>query len=138
MNVALAKKVLTKVRKHPERHNQDEFVSGLTQLDTKTMKGTACGTTACLAGWAGVLAAPKGTRIDPNNTTLMFPDGSSMDIERYATEQLDLTSDQAGALFYCFDNATAIKRLEYLTTNPVASYEDLETEFPSPTSDADW
>lgn len=149
-NVELAQKVLNKVRKHPERHNQADFIAmpggphkfynedGTENIATITVadfKKTACGTTGCLAGWAAALTAPAGTVLDPIWSNLIFPDGTKADVEMYAIKALGITVGQANALFYCYDNETAIKRLEYLIEHPSAGLRELETHLPEPDQD---
>lgn len=133
MNVELAQKVLKQVRKHPERHDQQDFIAGKNSISVTEFKKPACGTAGCLAGWASAFAAPTGTVFDPTWARLLFPGGDeTADVELYAREHLGLTSEQANALFYCMDNETAIKRLEYLTEHPNADWDELEKQLPEP------
>lgn len=84
----LADHILT----HPEKFDMSTFGT----------KGPACGTVACLAGTAGLLAAQRGevqlvwtpadecANADLNAVTL--PDGSSLPIDSWAFLHLGLTS----------------------------------------------
>jgi hypothetical protein len=131
MNTALGQRVLTQVRRHPERHDQDSFnglLDGRT-LAVSTIRRSTCGSTACLAGWATILSAPPGSRIVSDYDLVHFPSGTSEDIAAYAAKALELDEDQAEAIFYCFENATAIERLQYLVEHPDATAYDLRNVY---------
>lgn len=62
-----------------------------------------CGTTACLAGWTGVLegAVPLFINgVGGTTHTVRTTDGREMDVEFYAAEVLGLTRDERRDLFY--------------------------------------
>lgn len=59
-----------------------------------------CGTTACVAGWAAILTAPKGYRIDAISDRIVPPGGEMGETaETIGTRVLDLSRSEADWLF---------------------------------------
>jgi hypothetical protein len=57
-----------------------------------------CGSTGCAAGWATILHAPDGSRIDDSDN-IILPDGHRVYAEVYGQEALGLDNDQGYYLF---------------------------------------
>lgn len=93
MNIELAERVRGLIRKYPERHDQETWAS---EGDLNPIKH--CGTSACIAGW---VAAAKGFTL--NDLT-----EAGHDVEYFARDALGITSEQANALFYNFNNREAL------------------------------
>jgi hypothetical protein len=112
------------IEENPQRHRQHEWIGNrftlggcacgtageaaryallplpLAPEDTLT---PVCGTTGCLAGWAAILAAPPGTKLDGNGS-LSFPPGYDHYWEddhasTYTQKVLRLDNRQAAWLF---------------------------------------
>lgn len=118
-NKALIRKVRNIVKNHPDRHNQEVWytskfdarnlyrasVEKLRKYATKplpaeqAMPDGYCGTTACVAGWAAILSAPRGTTLD-GVEGLILPDGEGIDVQEYAAEQMGLDWDESDYLFH--------------------------------------
>jgi hypothetical protein len=109
INVPLLRKTLEYADAHPEE----------IKLDTWAMK-TACGTTACIAGTAVVLA---GHEIDWNSKSLCFYGVSCVTDGRFivdvAEEELGLTEQQANELFYCSSLNEVWEAAERLTDGEI-------------------
>lgn len=125
-NADLARQVLTYIREHPEQHEQATYVeptreSGLAMhADAEDVLKVAegvkptegqyqCMTTACIAGWAVLLAGPKATRAayakitrDDKNNEPWFETGRRL---------LGMTRAEAQAVFLEFEEEEALERL---------------------------
>lgn len=111
---ALAYAVLDHIAAHPARHAQNEWVSAVGD-------GTGCGTVACFAGWAVVLAG--GTLLDgkrarlsiPGRTLLRYSDAHAVFDERHvasaAMTALGLDRRQADLLFDEENTVEDLRRL---------------------------
>ncbi len=99
MNTELAEKVLDHVLLYPEQHDQDVYGGK-----------NSCGTTGCIAGWSMLLSGY--THI---MEVFYRPNGFSV-FEPFHEGQklLGLNDEEARTVFYTFDNASAIKRLQEL------------------------
>lgn len=106
---ALAAKVLDKIRREPESHNQLVWAT-IDSMEASASKSVrvidgvgypvACGTTACVAGWASMLSGDLGVLADtrqPLGKPLQFqighvvtPDGKFESVERRGQELLCL------------------------------------------------
>lgn len=69
----------------------------ITEQGLVTETGKKCGTAGCIAGWAALLLAPNGTKVDGEWLTL--PDGRESRIEYWAQERLELSTFYADELF---------------------------------------
>lgn len=84
------------ILRHPEKHDQDQWMR---RKDTQQL----CVTVGCVAGWAAVLAHPE---LRPNwgiytsASCLTDEYGTLYDVEELAREALVLTADEADWLFY--------------------------------------
>jgi hypothetical protein len=92
-NIELLKRVRAQITEHPETHNQRVWA-----------KRTECGTTACVAGWAVLLAHPDAelTALDCFNGMscgVLLSDGTERAFNMYGAELLGLTPDQRYWLF---------------------------------------
>jgi hypothetical protein len=90
--------VLGYIEAHPEQHNQSLY--GIQN---------ECGTTACVAGHAVLMAGDEVewyNHEDKNQRIMMSVkhDGQWMPVFEAARSVLDLSSQQAIELFYCWDN----------------------------------
>lgn len=105
LNIPMARKVLEHLRAHPEEHDQDVFA----------VRGTACGTRACIAGTA-VLMDPR-TIVHWLRTEVgelvgeVFVDGHPVDLIDRAAEVLGLSDHDAVSLFFTYDDASALTML---------------------------
>lgn len=75
-----------------------------------------CGTTACIAGWASLAAAPAGTVL--HGLYLVFPDGSMADVEDFGRVALGLSPETAHELFYAMSTWWSLEKLEDLAAHP--------------------
>lgn len=117
LDIPFARKVLDYVQNHPDEFEMNHFGE----------RGSACGTSACIAGWAMELhpeSKPVWTKVDSwikDEHDLHVLGGAEIDGEFYNEETagrmlLGLTPDQSENLFYTGDNAAAIELLEgYIT-----------------------
>jgi hypothetical protein len=116
---------LADAKAHPDNFDMNQWWSG--PKFTKDREGAVppCGTIACYAGFAALRAAPLGTMI---KTGFVYgPDGTRLgDVEIYAREALDITSDQSASLFYLSDIEEVEQALNYLADNPDATEESLD------------
>jgi hypothetical protein len=107
LNVELAEKVLKQVTDHPETHDQAHWMT----------RGPACGTTACLAGWALRFSRPdaevfwqdglRGVQV----ATEVTVDGTAWGISEAAAEVLGLDLEEADELFLTMDSSSSIDML---------------------------
>lgn len=130
-NNALIDDILGVILQNPELHDQLLWIGE--QADGHTTDDVPCGTTACVAGWAVILAAPPGTRLMRMDTHLdqvevaeaKLPSGEIRSVWELATELLQLSINQAHVLFNSRTSEAAIARLKYLKDHPGASKWDL-------------
>ncbi|TDB90883.1 hypothetical protein E1264_03390 [Actinomadura sp. KC216] len=102
-NIGRLDKIIDLITAEEIKHDQGTWTSGLNgevkhgeegQIDDELKCGTAC----CIAGWAAVMYAPKGTKFtDYDDVTL--PDGIRVSYPSYGRQVLDLTWDEADVLF---------------------------------------
>lgn len=98
-NVELLKKVRDQIVMFPETHNQNTW---------------ACGTAMCIAGHASVLAGGKIWH-DNDGGVVGIDNGDNISsIPSFADEMLGLSDEEHSYLFYCWDNATAVKRVDQI------------------------
>jgi hypothetical protein len=157
INTELMAKVRAIIEQHPSRHRQASWVANafditmfrstdprpiedLTGLAVTDMPDTPanredpiCGTTACVAGWAAILAAPKGALL--NTFDIVIPgeivDGKQTylhgSISAYAQDRLGLTDSQATWLFSGYRKREEIlNALAWLPDHQDATYDALE------------
>jgi len=67
----------------------------------------SCGTTACVAGWGAIHAAPSGSKV-VSTGTIQFPDGNMYFVYAIAAKALGLASYQADWLFDPFRSKNAV------------------------------
>jgi hypothetical protein len=158
INTELMAKVRAIIEQHPSRHRQSSWVANVFNpsiyattkpLTTEALAGVAgtdmpaeaanpenpiCGTTACVAGWAAILAAPKGATII-NMFDIAIPAGKITgrmvydyrSIPIYAQEKLGLTDIQAAWLFSGYRKRQEIlAAMAWLPDHQDASREALE------------
>jgi hypothetical protein len=101
VNVPLMRKTMEHIHEHPEEWNQGQWVS-------------ACGTMACFAGRALILAGRDLKQV-----------AHGMGFQWEAMVELGLTFDQSGQLFYGGNNLEDLERLVELIINgsPLPSVE---------------
>lgn len=68
-----------------------------------------CGTTGCIAGWTGVLAAPPGSKI--GNGRIYFPDGTDQHLFNWAGPKLGLDHEQASFMFSMYRHRERLIRI---------------------------
>lgn len=102
-NIARLDKIIRLIRAEEIQHDQSTWASGLVdevkrgeegQIDDELKCGTAC----CIAGWAAVMYAPKGTTFT-NRDEVILPDGFRTSYQDYGRSVLDLNWDEADVLF---------------------------------------
>lgn len=78
----------------------DEWMVPVSSI-RETLMNTAdcCGSTACVAGWTAILAAPEGSAISGNGMLRLHDNGEFTHLASYARAQLNLTLPQANWLF---------------------------------------
>lgn len=115
LNIELAERVLQHVEAHPELHHQGHW-----------MKRTACGTTACLAGWTVLLGAPEAeirwTEDDESDDDQVVYFGNEVvtahererAVEFYAAELLGVQYGTLHGIFYTEGPREAIDHFRFL------------------------
>ncbi len=92
--VELAYRVLDHIERNPDKHDQGFWVLAASGANAeKVMAG--CGTTACFAGWAGLLAGAVHV-----GGTVMKLDGSVWRAGALAAHLLGMTENEEDALFF--------------------------------------
>jgi hypothetical protein len=106
-NTELLNRTLKYIETHPKKWNQRHWASW-----------TECGTAYCFAGWTVALAHPgaspdfsEGASQDGETTGYIVVDDESYDIEAMATGLLDLSQEQADALFCAANSLADLRRL---------------------------
>jgi hypothetical protein len=102
--MAINVELLTRVRDHILAEPKRISMSGFGHTARKPEPGgPACGTVACIAGWAVMLHhEDRGATVRLRENSKVIVDGRGRDIEAEAMKVLGLTSAQAGHLFYQF------------------------------------
>lgn len=78
----------------------DEWMVPVSSIRETLMNTTdCCGSTACVAGWTAILAAPEGSAISENGMLRLYSDGEFTHLASYARAQLNLTLPQTNWLF---------------------------------------
>lgn len=110
-NIVALKAVRDLIKKHPEKHDQEQWVNVPADLVKFNDGGTAlatCGTSACVAGWAVAMAGGKylinrGCHEAREGVyaphRVVDPVGNAHLIEVYAAKVLGLTDKEADILF---------------------------------------
>jgi hypothetical protein len=107
LNVELAEKVLKQVTDHPETHDQAHWMT----------RGLACGTTACLAGWALRFGRPDAELLWQDGVggkqivIEVVVDGTTWGADEAAAEVLGLDSEEADELFLSMNKDVSIDML---------------------------
>lgn len=96
-NVELLKKVRDHILMLPETHDQDIW---------------HCGTTACIAGHAAVMAGGVLRKNPGGWFELTNEEGTLVHTPDFAAQKLEMNEDEVEYVFYCMDNETSIKRLD--------------------------
>lgn len=113
---ALAQRILDHITAHPEQHNKRKFG-----------QKTECGTTACIAGWAGIFSGICQFEYDPDIDRWYFianhPQHHS--IAAVGRKLLGLSYFDAECLFYCKDNGLAVEALRYLANGKDIDWQKL-------------
>ncbi len=114
-NTALAKEILSLLKLHPEKHDQQNWVKDR-YLDDNEEAGTECGTTACIAGWATILhygLKPKTRPAHDGGRRVYYEVPEDLaDWECAGAEALGLSFDLGSWLFYLMPEDAAIRALE--------------------------
>lgn len=120
-NRELAQKIYDTITAKPELWDQHTWAAFNDQpTDADEIVEGSCGTTMCLAGWACHLS---GEKIDWANGEMQ--DGkwvahrlkSGEQVEERATQLLDIDWEDAGWLFYAYDEEQALSRLKQVIEN---------------------
>lgn len=117
MNIQLMDELYGLLILHPEVHDQSLWCSHGGQAgEVLESLENDCGTTACLAGWAAFLAAPKTARVVASSVRL--PDGHRIDIPSYAQMQLGWPDGVAYWMFRFADREQVLWGLKWLKDHP--------------------
>lgn len=116
INAKLAEKVLDQIELYPETHDQHQWIEDgwasdkFTPADFQALckNGLDCGTTACIAGHASLLAKNAQHHAQVDNGTVY------VNWERAGQVALGLSDDEACWLFYEMNNDEAIYKLRGL------------------------
>lgn len=115
----LAQIILGYIHENPEKHDQDHWVK-LDEVESVDQI-TACGTTACVSGYAVLFSNDPNFVFKKNNYSgivLMYPADDTRDIDELYLERgaalLGLSEADARELFYHTNNAEAKEALKYL------------------------
>ena len=68
-----------------------------TEPEDSGARWPVCGTIGCVAGWAGVLAAPPGSTL--TGFMLTLPDGEQWELSRWVARRMGISQAQAAYLF---------------------------------------
>lgn len=123
LNIELAERVLAKIAEYPDHHNQDSWRASVPEVG-------GCGTTMCIAGWAGYLAGGKWASDDYDHDLfddfLAEPDDPESHVDewtesgktiRYVSAEdrgrrvLGLSGERADQLFWCSSDERAVAML---------------------------
>lgn len=102
--LAHAKLARQHIRDHPEQHDQGHFI----------LEEPHCGTTACIAGHASLLAGARPLR-GPNIrefTWVILPDGDEVRVSDHARSLLGLDEFESEPIFFNTDNVAALARFD--------------------------
>lgn len=89
-NVDLMLAIREQITTHPETHDQDSWGN----------KTAGCGTTHCIAGWAGALSRAQLDWSGADESWMKLDSIDGQDPEIFGEKALGLTRAEAGALFY--------------------------------------
>jgi len=130
-NNAKIDEILGYLLAYPQAHDQetyfDSWAGALTtgddpSRDPLTQLRSECGTTGCIAGWTIASIARRDETITAAADRCCREAGLAVDdIDAAAWHILGITSGIGYAIFYCFDNETAIARLKYVKDHPGAT-----------------
>jgi hypothetical protein len=90
---------------------------------SKAMIEGTCGTTLCVAGRACLQYAPEDAEF--RNGEMRTADGVVLDMGEAAAGYLGFSLDWGGAIFTCFFEARALRRLKATIDNPVITAYEL-------------
>ena len=131
-NSKLAGDVLRSIFTNTSEHHQSKWLAvpedpnSSYTIDVNSMEsGNACGTQACIAGWAALHAGWKvdvvadgGTTFFGRSLNLYSPSGElvqegkhDVELKEEGQQLLGLTGNEAGSLFYTMDEKLAVARL---------------------------
>lgn len=97
-----AELVLDIIRMFPDRHAQSDWYQESEENEFRTWgEINECGSACCLAGWVAQIHAHDQ---NPND----------IDYEEVGMRGLDLSEEDANALFYSTNNIAAVRALEFL------------------------
>ena len=107
-NIALARKVMERIREEPLRHDQSEWVNvpakGRLANPVTVSDMDNCGSVACFAGWTCLLAGDTLR----NHTGFVVEDNGGDIIPMHAMNRarqlLGLSCQEADLLFFCDDS----------------------------------
>lgn len=133
LDVERARILLTFLREHPEKHEQDIWLNAYAGGRIGEVRET-CGTRGCVAGWAVLLFGPEDKELrDPSHNVTNLRVGR-WSIPGLARELLGLTHEQADHLFYVRNTTDDIELqarrvLAYLIEHPTATGDELSERF---------
>ena len=128
-NVEKIRETIAVIKQNLPRWKQDRWAQGIVNPDAATWQ--ECGTAFCAAGWRCVL---DGLRPVPNadsHATSMFVNpatGATVHPLVWATHSLELTVDQAAALFAASSHITDVADLEWIAEAIIDGHEFDECE----------
>jgi hypothetical protein len=109
--------VVKKINDEQFRHQQSCWTSNAGSTLVSDILENPCGTSACAAGWASLVAAPAGTVLE-STASLHFPDGEMRHVMDFGQEALGLERKSAVYLFGETGNEEARLLLKWLAEHP--------------------
>lgn len=125
-NQDTALRVVNFLRQHPECHEQEAFWTALTagerveDIRAQDFPWKQRKATVCLATLTAIYTAPEGTVL--GFSTITLPGGRDVPVSLWAQSYYGMSRDSRYAIFFCFGNTEALRRLEewaLLTSPPV-------------------
>lgn len=131
LNTELLERVRQLILMRPSLHNQWVWVRNARKdvsaetISRRAESGEPCKTTACVAGWAAILGAPRHAYV---YQACVITGGHAIPVSRYAGELLGLTIDQQCFLFQEDTSRDAVLwALKWLPDHPDADQAQLYT-----------
>ncbi len=135
MNVELAMGSLEDAKARPQQFNMEYWV--VTAADAEHAEEDdykyeripvpddhvpPCGTTCCYAGFVAFRVAPAGCVIQ--DSIIHFADGTKTEVSPFARDALEITAEQASAIFLYLSEIEEVERaVTYLAANPNACFD---------------
>lgn len=137
VNADLSLEILEFFQKHPELHDQADFMNPYEAdkskvRDVPDLQARGCGTTRCVAGEAVILGAPELLRVEFNESSgyveiyLAKPGEEKVDKfpdwDTTAQKLLGLDDNHSYTLFYIASDEEALEALKYMAEGKVPDW----------------